>query len=554
MERLERKLDTFATKLNGSRSQVILVALILCFQVCLMIYWTTQKSNYYIDELFSFGSAHCFTFDKKDIGYIMDSDEWSYEEWIDNSVLKKQLEISSEESLLARPPFEGIKMLLSRRNHQGILNLLMSVFSPEKVSFYPGIIFNLFLFVFSQLLLYRICRELLNSPLMSFLAITMYGFSPMAISMVVYVRFYALVIFLVIAVVRIHQIMWRTESIAVYEVLILFSMFLIYLAMKNSELVFTFGAALILSYQTGTVIKQKWKKAICYFITVVPAGICYAYTKTSFLDMFFHPESYVNRDGPVGYLIRHLVNFNISYLKNAAITLLGWISTLLVGSWYVFCLFIFLVLVLLEIRWFGGPHEKKPYADRLGFIGVILSVSIIYTIFALLTSLPEPRYMSLVFPLFAILVWKLLETLTQQLKYKNVARMTCAALALAGILVSELKYPDRIDHIYREDRAVIQKILNTDIQDAVTIFSPPRHPYHPVYECINLMPDSGRIYPLKEDQHHIDTEGFPNDVLIWYLKDQDIEPYIGDLTENGYVIEKIGSTYTSDVYTAKRDS
>ena len=130
LKQLHLRIRDAAHIMDSKRTGILLITCILLIQVAVITFWGSQRSNYYIDELFSFGSAYSYTFDKKDIMYINRSDAWRYEQWVDNHDLKEQLEVTEEESLLSQQMIDAIRMLLTRRNYFGILNLLMSVFSP----------------------------------------------------------------------------------------------------------------------------------------------------------------------------------------------------------------------------------------------------------------------------------------------------------------------------------------------------------------------------------------------------------------------------------------
>lgn len=550
---LDQIITEKANKFEVPRVQCLAIFIIIIAQLCLMFFWAIQKSNYFIDEFYSFGYAHSFTFDKKDITYITQSEEWQYEKWIDNSILKEKLVVSEPDSLLSQSPLTALKMLFTRRNHQGILNILFSVFSPGKVEKYPGIVFNLLIFILTQIVLFRICKELTDNAFISLLALFMYGFSSMAIGTSIYVRFYALVILLLILLLRMHQIMWRSSELWKCELLAVLSMAVIYLAMKNSELVFIFAGALIAAYFAGLMIKGEPKKGWVYFITVVPVGLLYACKKTDYVDMILHPANYLQGVGPKGWMTQNLLNFNAEQMKGMLKTCLNLLSFQLFGTRYVLCGFFFVIIILLEIRYLGKKSHNKPnITDKKGFVWIIFAVGIIYVVFAFLTGLERPRYWSLIFPVFVILLWKAIDSLTKQLEMKNLILSICMLFTLTGVSIAQLKYSDKISYVYRNDRPMIQELKDSDVRDCIAIYMNHKYNDHSVYDCVNQLPDTARIYPVSLEHHHINTENFPDEVLIWMLIRQDIQPYTEDLVKAGYTIEKLGSTHCSDVYLAHR--
>ena len=117
-----------AEKRSGRKKATPVVLLAIIFlQVVVVLFWMTQKKNLFLDELTSFENAQAYSFHAKNTAYIHLSSAWEYESWVDNHLLKGQLEVSKEESLLSQPPQRVLKMLLMKRNYNGVLNILMSV-------------------------------------------------------------------------------------------------------------------------------------------------------------------------------------------------------------------------------------------------------------------------------------------------------------------------------------------------------------------------------------------------------------------------------------------
>lgn len=126
------------------RSYGIILFLIVILQTITIFHWAGEKSNYNIDELYTFGYAQDFTRPRKNFKKITFSDDWQYETWVDNEVLKDQLALSKEESLLTLGPGELIeKLLLTKYNYYGFLNIAETVFSGMEPAHMPGVILNL---------------------------------------------------------------------------------------------------------------------------------------------------------------------------------------------------------------------------------------------------------------------------------------------------------------------------------------------------------------------------------------------------------------------------
>ena len=55
---------------NDRIIRIIVFTLVITIQIAVICHWAIRKSNYFVDELFSYGYAHSYTFDKKDASSI----------------------------------------------------------------------------------------------------------------------------------------------------------------------------------------------------------------------------------------------------------------------------------------------------------------------------------------------------------------------------------------------------------------------------------------------------------------------------------------------------
>ncbi len=554
---LMRKLQNITENRRVCKAAFLLI---VTGQLLLALFWMTQRENYFLDELYSFGHAQSyFSSDPSDKDYLYDSPLWKAGTWIDNRDLKDRLEISGEESAFSQPPMKAAKKLLTGRNYHGILNILLSAFTAGRMSPYPGTVFNMVFLLFTQILLYRITREITGNTKAALLAVLMYGFSAMALDMTLYVRFYTFAIFLVMAAIRIHQIMWRTEKLWQCEALTVAAMALFYFAVRNSELTLVLSGALAGCYALGLLGRKQVRKTACYLITVIPVGLVYLLRKTRYLDIILHPENFTQDFWPLRDMADSVVALNGKGLLLTAKRLLKQISKRLFGSRYLLLCFAVIVLVLLCVRLLRRGTAEKPATseqrEKAGFFWVVFGVAAIYLAFAILTSLPSlfaPRYCSYLYPLICLLLWAALAFLTEKEPFRNAVVFACSILTVCGIILQQVRADP--DYIYLGDGPAIRSIRDTGIRDSVVVFGEAEYAEFQIYDCVVLMPETGRIYPIDGAHTGISADGFPDEMLIWSLPDTDISPYVRDLTSGGYRIAQLGTTHASDVYTARRHS
>ena len=564
IKKINKSLEWLIARSKTRAFRYCVLITMITIQLIVMCGFTTRKSNFYIDEMFSMGYAHTYVHPKEDVVYINFSKVWENEKWIENSVLKGQLETTAEDNVFTIPLPKALRKLFLGRNYMGILNIVMSLFSPGEMEKYPAIILNFFLFAATQLLLYRICKGLTNSWMASLMAVTMYGFSAMAIGLSNYIRFYTWVIFLLTVFVRIHQKMWSEDRLWKCEVLTIISMAFVYLALRNSELVFIIAGAWIGFYALGLLLTRQWKKAFLYVGTMLPVSLFYALSKTSFVDMILHPGAYTSYSGPAGWMTRDLLSMSSEKMIYFARLYKRWLDEQMTGSKYVTFGFLIILLILLEIRFLGSHQAGRKEIDlgetgsaevrgRLekGFVWIVLCANLVYLLFCFLTCLPATRYVSFLFPFFSVLLWTTFSRLLEGQTKRPFIMVGCALLMCIGIIAG-LRHPERIEYVYMEDRPLIEAIGAQESKDSIVIYTDDEDATHVVYDCVNLIPKEAKICPVQLMHHNIEINQCPDSVLIWVKNNEKIQTCVSDLKSGGYSIDWLGKTHASDVYIARR--
>lgn len=550
---------------NKTFRRAVFIFLVMT-QVLVMLYWMRQKSNYFIDELFSMGYAHTYTFDWKHRGYINASDVWQEGTWIPNSLLKDQIEVSPEDSLLSKPLGTAVPMLLLRRTYHGILNILMSSFSPGAVGKVPGIVFNIIIFCLTQIVLFRICFDLTENYRVSLAVLTMYGYSLAAISFVMYIRFYCFVVLLFLMALRVHQLIRKTDRLPLAFAGTIASMVLLFFAMKDSELIFVLGGTLIVAFMLDLILCCQFKKLLLYFLTIVPLSLLYVTQKTPFFRILLHPSEYTREKGPGGWLTAQLLEWTwdqrISQIHQQNL----WFVNLLYGNIIValsFFLIVGILATLLALKLVksrtgkqkgvcGKDRDFSKGAERdrpgsFGFYLVLLIINTVYLTFGRLTGFTIVRYYSFLFPVITILLWTGIYKMTEVLECRKWVLKLCAFLTIAAV-AGGFSHPVDIQFIYLEDRPLISSLRENGIQDAVVLCTKQEKTTHVIYDCVNLMEEDARIFPIQEGETAIDPGQCPRRFLIWALSGHNIWKNMEGLLKNGCTISLYGKTHCSDVY------
>ena len=534
----------------------ICLLLIIILQITTICHWAGVKANYHIDELYSFGYSQFFNHPRSQFKPITDSNNWPLETWIENNVMKDRLNQSEEENLLSNDPLTVIKKLfLEKYNYFGLLNILRDLFSDGTPSLIPGLILNIIFFICTQVLLFRITEEMTGSQLSALAAVFMYGFSLMAIGMTLFVRFYEMVTFMFMAVLRLHQIMRRKENLLQYELLTILSMIILLTAMRNSQLLFILGGSLIFFFTAGLLFRRQFIRASCYLVTIVPAGLYYILRKTNFMDVLFHPEEFLDTRNTEFFIAGGLTDISFQRILPLVRTYIKWLCYQLFGSKFIFPVFCLLFAVLAGLWVFRKPKDSRDHENGLGFSLIIAGLIITYIIASLLSDLKHERYLCFLFPMAAALLWTWTDLFTKGRSYRRTALAACVILTCAGIIAGQVKNFDQMVYLYHYDRDLYRAVKDSGIDTSIVIYrSKNAYNMRAVYDCVNMLPDTAKLYPIDWDHKSIDVSECPDELLIWYKPTtlKWISRYVRGLIDEGYEITELGRNHTSNVYLARR--
>lgn len=255
-------------KLLGRNQYKIAFVIILVLQVLYTIYWGHVKSGFYVDEFFTYDNAHYISASTPKRVKLYDADYMEYNKWFELSELKSTLTVDKSNSLFNDGLVYNIKAFM-KKPYMALLNYVETIFFAGKLSKWSGISLNIVFFAIGQLFLYMLAQKVTNNDVSSLLVVSMFGFSGIAISMVAFVRFYMLVNMWMIIFLYLHSLMWTENNFKkniVYEIL---SMFVLYLAFKNSPLAMIEGAAVIAIFSVALLVRRRKKQFLFYSLPIL---------------------------------------------------------------------------------------------------------------------------------------------------------------------------------------------------------------------------------------------------------------------------------------------
>lgn len=278
-------------EMDSKRRSLLIYMAIIALQLILVLYWANEKSNYFIDELYSKGYASSYTGEGDTVKKFTESPEWSLNEWVNNASFKKYLLVEEDEQLFKLPFFRAMRKLLTGKNYFGLLNIAESIAGYSIVSIRPGIVLNMIIFIAAEIALLVFMRKMKMDIRSQYLALAMFGFSGHGIGLVVFIRFYVLIIMYLLWLLTLFYGVWNSNSFKKIIPAELGILGLTYLSYKNSQLTMIFFGAFSFCFVIALIISGKWKPLISYMVMGL-CGVVYIWVRTDYINILLHPTDY----------------------------------------------------------------------------------------------------------------------------------------------------------------------------------------------------------------------------------------------------------------------
>lgn len=597
------------TKINDFKYKIFYIFIIV-IQILVSLYWLNNKTNYSIDEYYSFGYASNFLGTEDTSIYITTSEAFKMNSWTDNNDLKKQLLVSDAESVLNLSFSDKIKTFFGKRNYFFILNLAESLYNYDGITKRPAFMVNVLIMIISEILLIILLRKMGLNRLLIGLCLAMYGLSAFAIGLELYVRFYCLVSMFAVAVLLLHYIMFTTEKKHIFIISQVVVYILLYLMLKNSEVTALFGAALVVAYSMGLFIKKKkWKFYL--YVTLPLLGLIILLNNSKYINMIVFYASKLYRDDrffvefntfktsflyTFGYIVKYFFNsgvasaiwilfisiivFNLK--KNIYINKVHiWVMTVWGAIVFFFCnidiqpgyellndskniensaRIMIVILFVLISGYILFPSIKifisncKGYSDSKIFFYIILVTFLLLTLFMANTGIllsRTPRYNTYCFDCFIVVFWFAVDRILKRSHINN-----NILLCIVGILVfisGLMPFITRqVEYVYEGDKDLCDVMIEYNTLDVVNIAAVNNEgtvvATDSIYDCVSKMSNTSKIYPMDYYNYQYDDGMFPDECILWTHNSFDIIDIIQELKDDGYEIKNIGFSHCSQVY------
>lgn len=295
---------------------IIVFIVILFFQLILKIYVGTQKEDFFIDEIYSYGLMNyekAFLFEKEDF-----LNNWHNKEYFNN-----YLEVNKNEIFNLLPVYKN----QVEDVHPPLYYLLLRIaatFTINNFTKWTGLILNLIIFILASIVLYKMGNALFKNKTYSILLVMLYGFSKFSLINTLYIRMYSLLELFILLSTYWHIRRYNNEKLK-KEDLIKLALLLIFGSLTHYYFyIFIIGLYIVNNIK---YIREKNKeKFIKYNITFIisilisilifPSTVLHVfigYRGTDSIDKFVHLDIKGTYITIKEYL--NIINKNMYYIK-----------------------------------------------------------------------------------------------------------------------------------------------------------------------------------------------------------------------------------------------
>jgi len=554
-------------------------AVVFVLQLLVFLYWSRVKANFFVDEFFSMGYASDYFNEGTTYQYIYLTPDFKYDVWLDNALFKEKLALSYDKTVINASLVFAFTKLATGRTYFGLMNIAESILKCGFAK--TAMMLNLVFIIIAEVGLIALMNKLGFDRITSALATVMFGFSCYVISVVEYVRFYALVLMLMILVLDFAYTLWHAskwKSIIMAEIGLFVSA---YFAYRNSELTLAFFGSFMFFLSIAMLLYRKIKQ---FFINVLfgIVGILYIAFTTDYLGMLLYPDKY---SGGINVAISASQN-----IRNASWNTLGlflkWIidlfETYYFGNRYILFMMLAILIALTviniilksgerirrkrniknntDINMNGGENEnKRQFSHFLEadldsvFIIVLIATTIVYSVFCAVSGYRRVwRYYCFGFVSIAFTFWYLIDRL---IKVLSISCKKKVLVLISILVIINVFIPFRtrnVEYMFESDREFVLNVNESHVLKAVLFLDGLNKSKtlagHELYDCVNAMSIDSKLYFVDSDVYNYEKVDFPNEFLLWFDLDSETEHVRKDLEQHGFEIKELGSDRCSQAF------
>lgn len=411
------------SKRNITSLMLLAVALVLVMQIANVIYWGMKKQGYHIDEIMTYHIANGFS----SSGFLVAEQDDYKNVWHEQPLnyLMNALTVQENE----RFDFRGVSEITGRDVHPPAFYdavHAVSSFMPDCFSKWTGIGPNILYFAVSQLGLFWLFSVLTGAWYLGLMVMGIYGFSPIAVSMTIFIRMYAMMIMWVVLSLCCHVgVMEKTGE----KKWLLLSGGVTMMGMLT-HYYFAVFQFFLSAYCCVNLLLRKEYKALASYIPAILLGL--GASALCFPEMLGHvtqsvrgKEAFANWSSGQNHVTEYVKRINRDEFSNY-------------GGHILFCVLLMRICLLLKKRHAGKDGLRWASGGAMLVIPLVGYIVMISRVAPYITE----RYMAVVYPvLMGAIIWALYAAIHAHVGHRAISFM------LAGVLMTAV-----VGHCYVHKR------------------------------------------------------------------------------------------------------
>lgn len=395
--------------MTKKKTTTLMIIIILFLQCLVFVFYGSRKEGYLYDEIITFQRAsEMFADSSKRVDFEEQTD--FYNKIYTSDDFTNDLTVSEGESFFDQSFYEKyIDALLTKRTYNVFLNIIMSLGDGTANDWY-SIGFNICLFIFTQLGIYCIAKQLGLSNQTTLIALIFYGFSVAGIKPVIYIRFYEF--FLLLAMLFLAAGIWlyKKENVDFKWILMAFStLILTWFGYLNAEYMIVYAAAFSVAFVVVCLYRHQWIKMWSYIAVYACAGIGFLAYKWNGLKQTY----------AVGGLFTQSVD---KFFKGNWIEFIKYVYFFIkdiLQDGGVFILFLVIIVLFLMNKDKSAMLRQIKEKINSSWFLVLLTVVIYILVVARVAPYEAWRYTSIMQPLVVLLFCVVLDGMLMKTNFKK---------------------------------------------------------------------------------------------------------------------------------------
>ena len=193
---------TADSKKNSSKWLISIFAGLLVLQVFVIFHLGRAKQEYHIDEIYSYILSNSYGTDR----IANDPDVWN--QWVKGEDFDRFVVVKEGERFAYEKTYYNNTLDAHPPLYYYSLHTVCSFF-PERFSKWFGIGLNIFFFIITECLLYRLSRKIFGNNIWALLPVCIYGGTNVAYNTALYIRMYMLLTMFAVLLANVHYDMLK---------------------------------------------------------------------------------------------------------------------------------------------------------------------------------------------------------------------------------------------------------------------------------------------------------------------------------------------------------